>query len=313
MRLIRSICQLKPHSGSRIVTIGTFDGVHRGHQALIQATQQAARRREGEAVVLTFEPHPVEYFSQGSLSVPRLTRFREKVRALAKHHSELAIFLNFNQQVAELSASEFLDHILINSIGASHIVVGEDFRFGARRQGDVDFLKRVGESKGVTIEVFPPVLWEGERISSTRIREALLEGRLDLAEQLLNRPYSMQGRVRYGNQLGRTLGFATANIFLHRALSPVQGIFAVYVKGLGPRALPGAAYVGTRPTVDGVTTLLEVHLLDFDQDIYGASVEVIFCKKLRSDARFSDLAELKMQIAADVANARHYFRQQGVL
>lgn len=309
MKLIRSLHNLKPASVPRIVTIGTFDGVHIGHQALIKEAIIAANKMGGEAMVLTFEPHPAEYFSGDRVLVPRLTRFREKAAALLLYHPDSALFLEFNQLVAEKSPSEFVSDILVSAMGAQHVIVGEDFRFGAKRAGNVATLAELGQAFGFSVQVMKDVMYDGQRISSTRVREALMAGDLVLAERLLGRPYGMQGRVRHGNQLGRTLGFPTANIFVHRALSPVNGIYAVTVKGLSDRPLLGAAYVGTRPTVDGVKTLLEVHLLDFNQDIYGAYVDVTFCQKLRDDERFFSLDELKRQIARDVENARAYFQR----
>jgi riboflavin kinase/FMN adenylyltransferase len=309
MQLIRSLHNLKPYPTKRVVTIGTFDGVHIGHQALIKEAISKAKQLDTQAMVLTFEPHPVEYFSRDKVTVPRLTRFREKVAVLAQYHEGVALFLEFNHQVADKTASEFVMDILVNSIGVQHIIVGEDFRFGAKRTGDVALLTAMGKEHGFTVYAMPAVNLDGERVSSTRVREALVAGNMPLAERLLGRPYSMQGRVRHGNKLGRQLGFPTANIYVHRALSPVNGIYAVMVKGLGDKLLPGAAYVGTRPTVDGVRTLLEVNLLDFNQDIYGAYVDVIFCQKIRDDARFATLDEMKAQIALDVKNTRAYFQQ----
>lgn len=309
MQLIRSLHNLKPYPTKRVVTIGTFDGVHIGHQALIKEAISKAKQLDTQAMVLTFEPHPVEYFSRDKVTVPRLTRFREKVAVLAQYHEGIALFLEFNHLVADKTASEFVIDILVNAIGVQHIIVGDDFRFGAKRTGDVALLTAMGKEHGFTVQAVPAIKLDDERVSSTRVRQALVAGNMPLAERLLGRPYSMQGRVRHGNKLGRQLGFPTANIYVHRALSPVNGIYAVYVKGLGDKLLPGAAYVGTRPTVDGVRTLLEVNLLDFDQDIYGAYVDVIFCQKIRDDARFSTLDELKEQIAQDVKNTRAYFQQ----
>lgn len=291
-----------------IVAIGHFDGVHRGHQALLARVTSQARAAAVPSVVVTFEPHAFEYFSRAEVTIPRLTRLREKFLAIADCGIDQVVVLRFNQQLANLPAVQFAQDILYRYLRAKHVIVGDDFHFGYQRRGDFALLQSLGQQLGFTTEMLPTVDIDGERVSSTRVRHALALGDHEQVERLLGHPYSMQGRVVHGDKLGRELGFPTANIFLHRALTPVRGIYTVYMHGIADRPWPGAANVGTRPTVNGTRTLLEVHLLDFHQDIYGRYVRIEFCKKLRDEVRYPDLNSLKQQIAKDVIEARTYFQ-----
>jgi riboflavin kinase/FMN adenylyltransferase len=312
-RVIRSFYNVTRLEQGGVLTIGNFDGVHIGHQALITAVMNQAREFQAPALLITFEPHPFEFFMQENLTIPRITRLREKVVALSNCGMKNIIIFPFNQMIANLSASDFVTNILCQYIKPKHILVGDDFRFGHKRQGDTEMLQRMGQTLGFSVSAIPSMMTDGVRVSSTLVRQALQVGDLKLAERMLGRPYTMLGRVRYGDQLGRRLGFPTANIDLQRKLTPLMGVFSVLVHGLADRPLPGAANIGTRPTVNGTRTLLEVHLLDFNQDIYGRQVQVEFCQKLRDEVRYPNIDLLKEQIADDVAVVRRYFNSLGYL
>lgn len=312
-KLIRSAANVTPLYQGGVLTIGNFDGVHVGHQALVKKVVAKANELGVPSIVMTFEPHAFEFFSQNNVTIPRLTRLREKFTALAKLEPDAILIIPFNQEIAKLSASDFIDNMLYKCLRPRHIIIGDDFRFGHKRQGDFNKLKAEGEQYGFSVEAMDSVLVGNERVSSTQVRKALQLGDHRLAEQLLGRPYSMLGRVRQGDKLGRQLGFPTANIYLHRKLTPVLGVYTVLVHGIADKPLPGAANVGTRPTVDGTRTLLEVHLLDFDQDIYGRYVRVEFCSKLRDEVKYPTLELLRQAIADDVAETRNYFIKHGVL
>lgn len=289
-----------------MAAIGNFDGVHLGHQKLLERVKNSAKRLNCASLVITFEPQPLEFFLPEK-TVPRLTKWREKFSLLSESDIDNVLVVRFNQRFSALTAEAFCSELLFGQLGVKHIIVGNDFRFGAGREGDTAFLEKKGKELGFTVEVMPSVMMDGERISSTRVREALAKGDHVLAERLLGRPYSMMGRVVYGHQRGRIIGFPTANIYLHRARSPVQGVYAVRLYGISDEGLPGVANVGIRPTVGGTRALLEVHLFDFNATIYGKTVRVAFCKKLRDEKRFANLDLLKEQIMKDAIDARSYF------
>lgn len=312
-KLIRSLYNIKPEQQGGVVTIGNFDGVHLGHQALIRRAVDKAKELGVKTTVMTFEPHPFEFFAGDAVTIPRITRLREKFAALRRYGVDYVLIMPFDQLVASKSAGDFVHDILYQQLQARHIVVGDDFQFGHKRQGDFRLLAELGERYGYGAEFMPTLKVDGERVSSTLVRKLLQEGDHALTEKLLGRPYTMQGRVRPGEQLGRQWGYPTANIYLHRKLSPISGIYTVLVHGLADHAWPAVAYLGVRPTLNGTRTLLEVHLLDFDQEIYGRYVEVQFCRKLRDDKRFETVDLLKEQIAIDVAESREYFQKQGML
>ncbi len=308
--LIRGLANLTSSHRGCVATIGNFDGVHRGHQALLQQVNEAAKRLNVPSVVVTFEPQPSEYFLQGKPLTPRLTRLREKFHALAHYGADKVLVLRFDAKLSALSAEEFVEKILVRGLGVKHVIVGDDFRFGKARQGDVEFLKKAGERSGFTAERLASVMIDGERVSSTRVRQALTAGDQTLAERLLGRAYTMEGRVVRGDQRGRSIGFPTANIYVQRKMTPVQGVYAVKMQGVTTDSLSGVANVGVRPTVGGTRTLLEVHLFDFNQEIYGQQVVVEFCKKLRDEKRYETLDLLKEQIAIDAKQARDYFYER---
>lgn len=316
-RLIRSIYSIRPAQLGGVLTMGNFDGVHIGHQQLIATTIARAEAMQVPSIAMTFEPHAFEYFSRDAVTIPRLTRFREKYLALSACALDNVLNIQFNQHVADLSASDFIDQIIYQALHPTHIIVGDDFHFGRQRQGDVSLLQSRGAALGFTVEALPTVMLDGERVSSTRIRKALAEGDHTLANRLLGRPYTMQGRVQRGDQRGRQIGFPTANIFVQRKLTPVKGVYVVKMRGLDPanpdRFWPGVANIGQRPTFDGTRTLLEVHLFDFNQDIYGQYVEVEFCTKVRDEVKYPNFDALKEQIQKDAIFARNYFQKLGVL
>ncbi|MHB1948253.1 MAG: bifunctional riboflavin kinase/FAD synthetase [Gammaproteobacteria bacterium] len=310
-QLIRGLYNIAPRHTGGVITIGNFDGVHRGHQALIEKIKDDAKAVEGPSIVMTFEPQPIEFFSDKT--VARLTRWQEKYCELAQTGVDYVLVIRFDHDFSKLSAQEFIKKILVDALAVKKIIVGDDFRFGHQREGDFHYLQISGKEWGFEVESMPSMLVDGERISSTRIRKALAEDNQALAERLLGHPYQMMGRVVHGDKLGRQLGFPTANIFLHRAVTPVQGIYIVRMHGIGNEPLPGVANVGIRPTVGGTRSLLEVYLFNFNTDIYGRHVRVEFCKKLRAEERYANLDLLKEAIAKDAAQARNYFEERGEL
>lgn len=306
MKLVRGLHNLRPEHHGCVATIGNFDGVHLGHQAVLgQLSEKAAELCLPTAVII-FEPQPQEFFAPHS-APPRLTRFREKLKALLRFSVDRVVCLRFDRRLAAMPAREFIDKVLIAGLGVRYLVVGDDFRFGAKRRGDFAMLQEAGRHHGFQVVNMHSFYIDGERVSSTRIRAALARGDLNAAEKLLGRPYRMCGRVAHGDKRGRSLGFPTANIHVHRRATPVQGVYAVELFGLDLEPVAGVANVGTRPTVDGTHTLLEVHLFDFDEDIYGRHVHVDFLHKLRDECRFDSFDALKRQIKMDIENARRYF------
>jgi len=308
MRLIRGLHNLHHSQLGSALTIGNFDGLHRGHQAVLRHLQQRAAEQQLATTVMTFEPTAQEYFSPGTAPA-RLQRLRDKLAMLQELEVNQVHCLRFNQELAELSADAFVGQILVEGLDVRYLVVGDDFRFGKERRGDFAFLQQAGQRYGFEV-VSTRTFLEGEdRVSSTRIRQALAEGDLAMAEQLLGRSYRICGRVSPGQQRGRTIGFHTANVRLHRVVSPLKGVFAVRVYGLGSEVLNGVANVGTRPTVDGSYCVLEIHLFDFDSDIYGCYLDVEFCRKLREEKKFESFEALKQQIEMDAEQARTFFSE----
>lgn len=301
MKFIRNLTLF--HSHATVATIGNFDGVHRGHQWVLQQLRQRATALQLPSVVIVFEPQPQEFFSPVS-APPRLTRLREKIMAIRHCGIDQLVCLRFNTRLASLSAEDFIQQILVKSLHIRHLVVGDDFHFGQKRQGNFNLLYQAGQHYGFTVENQHPFLLNGERVSSTLIRQALLAGDFSRAQTLIGRPYTICGRVRYGQQLGRRMGFPTANILLHRRNPPLYGVFAVKVHGLTEHPLAGVANLGKRPTVNDNQLLLEVHLFDFNRSIYGTVVEVEFVRKLRDEKQFTSYEVLKKQIEQDAQLAR---------
>ncbi|RRQ21327.1 bifunctional riboflavin kinase/FAD synthetase [Thiohalobacter thiocyanaticus] len=309
MRLIRGLHNLTRMESGCAATIGNFDGVHLGHQAVLGQLAERAAELGLPTVVVTFEPQPQEYFAPES-APPRLTRLREKLAALRRYSVDQVLCLRFNPALAAFTAEQFVQRILVDGLNVKYLVVGDDFRFGQGREGDFTYLQQAGERCGFQVAHMHTFEIDGARVSSTRIREALEAGEMQQAERLLGRSYRMLGRVAHGDKRGRTIGFPTANVFLHRHRTPVQGVFAVEVFGLDPEPVRGVANVGNRPTVDGTRSLLEINLFDFDQQIYGRYVAVDFLHKLRPEHKFESFAALKEQIARDVVEAKDFFARR---
>ena len=297
------------------LTIGNFDGVHRGHQAMLARLKEAARERGLPAAVMSFEPHPREFFTPEQAPT-RLTSLREKLELLEAHGVDFVFLCRFGREFASLTAEEFISRVLHDEVRAKWVLVGDDFRFGAKRAGDFTLLKESGPRFGFDAETLPSVMVEGMRASSTAVREALLAGNMQWVAQLLGRPYSISGRVVHGDKLGKELGYPTANIQMKHNRPPLSGIFAVELCGLdgdcSDQCLPGVASLGVRPTVkqDGAPTL-EVHVFDFHERIYGAHVRVNFLHKLRDEEKYPTLEALIAQIERDVADAKKYFNHRG--
>lgn len=312
MELIRGQHNLRPRHQGCVATIGNFDGVHLGHQAIFaQLAEQAVRFRLPRLVV-TFEPQPMEFFAGPKPPPARLMRLREKLLALDGLGIERVLCLEFEHRLATLPAAVFIDDLLVSRLGVRYLVVGDDFRFGHRRSGDFNLLCEAGRQHGFEVVDNRSYLVDGERVSSTRIRQALAQGDLEQAARLLGRPYDMNGRVAHGDRIGRTIGFPTANIHLHRRATPVYGVYAVLMSGADLQLWPGVANIGRRPTVQGTREQLEVHLLDFQGDLYGQHVKVDFMHYLRPEQRFESLEALRRQIQRDVRQARSYFAAQGI-
>jgi len=290
--------------GPVALTVGNFDGVHRGHQAMLARLCEAAEDLTLPAAVLTFDPHPREFFAPGS-APPRLLSLRTKLELFRALGVTRTIVARFNRRLAGLSPDAFIGDVLVRRLGTRWVLVGEDFRFGSARAGNLATLRAAART--FSVEAMRTVAVEGERVSSTAVRQALAAGRMDHAAELLGRPFTIAGRVAHGAKLGRGLGFPTANVKL-KGTPPVAGVFAVRVHGLDARSHDGVASVGVRPTVvAGGEPLLEVFILDYDRAIYGRRIVVEFLHKLRDEERYPDLDTLARQIRADVAEARAYF------
>ena len=289
------------------LTIGNFDGVHLGHQAMLKRLTAAARERGLAPCVMTFEPHPREFFTPDQAPA-RLSNLREKLELFEKFGVERAFILRFNKRFAHVSPEDFIERILHYGLQARWVLVGDDFRFGAKRAGDFAMLQQAGQQYGFEVEAMDSVTMSGQRVSSTLVREALANGDLASAERYLGRHYSISGKVVHGESLGRKIGFPTANIQMKHNKPPLSGIFAVEVYGLGDKPLQGAASLGVRPTInDKGKATLEVFLFDFDGDIYNKHLHVDFLLKLRDEMKFPSLEALTAQIAADVENAKKFF------
>lgn len=309
MQLIRNIQHFPTLSSGCALTIGNFDGVHLGHQAILTHLQEQARKLNLPTVVMLFEPQPREYFL-AQQAPARLMRLRDKVRYLAQYGIDYVVCVKFNHSFAQKSAQSFIQDWLVNTLNVRFLSIGDDFRFGAKRQGDFALLQQAAEQFGFQVEDNHSYCLEQLRISSTAIREALAKDQLHLAEKMLGRPYSILGRVKQGNRIGRTLGFPTANIALQRQVNPLQGVYAVKVRLHNGEEYQGVANLGKRPTINGVTQLLEVHIFDFNQNIYGQFLEVEFSHKLRHEQKFSSLEALKQQIELDILQAKRLFQRQ---
>lgn len=307
VELIRGLHNVQPRHRNGVITIGTFDGVHHGHQMLLSHLRAKAQELSCSSMLVTFEPQPREYF-RGAVVPARLTRFREKIAILRESDVDYVLCIPFNETTSTTPAHVVVDDFLVRILGVKYLVVGDDFRFGKNAEGDYAMLQRAGKEHSFGVTHLGTMVFDHERVSSTRIRDALADGDFRLAERLLGRKYFMMGTVVEGQRMGRQLGTPTANIRLQRYRSALEGIFAVTVQGLD-REYEGSAYVGTRPTVEGTEPLLEVHLFDFDRNIYGSRIQVTFHHKFRDDVAFEGLEQLKRQIDLDLVMTRDWFNE----
>lgn len=307
MELIRGLHNLRPRHHGCVATIGAFDGVHLGHQAVISHLLERSAEFGLPSLIIVFEPLPREYLAPKQAPA-RIMSFAEKYRAFESLGVDRVLRIRFNEQFRSMSAQQFVDDIFVAGLGVQYVVLGDDFRFGADRQGDMEFIRQQGKRYGYEAGPTPTFRMQGERVSSTRVREALARGDFAAAGELLGRPYSISGRVIYGRQLGRELGAPTANLELRRLRAPLSGVYAVTVDGPGLVAAQGVANVGIRPTVgESFKANLEVHLLDREVDIYGKRIEVTFRQKLREEKKFDSIDELRQCIAKDVESTRAWF------
>ncbi|MBD8496292.1 bifunctional riboflavin kinase/FAD synthetase [Pseudomonas syringae] len=309
MQLVRGLHNLRPQHRGCVATIGNFDGVHRGHQAILARLRERAVELGVPSCVVIFEPQPREFF--GPETAPaRLARLRDKIELLRAEGVDRVLCLSFNQRLSRLDAAAFVDTILIDGLGVKHLEVGDDFRFGYDRKGDFDFLQQVGAAHSFTVEAAQTVEIDGVRVSSTKVRKALAASDFVLAERLLGRPFAIAGRVLHGQKLARQLGTPTANVQLKRRRVPLSGVYLVSTH-IDCQTWAGVANIGVRPTVAGDGSAhLEVHLLDFAGDLYGRRLTVVFHHKLRDEQRFASLEALKTAINADVAAARAHWHGQ---
>ena len=303
-RLFRDVGGQRLGSRGCVVCIGAFDGLHLAHRALIRHVRERAQALAADSAVVSFEPLPREFFAPPGEEPARLLWPRHKLALLDAEGMDRVGLLRFDRALAAMEASEFVHTLLVGRLGAREVWVGEDFRFGRGRRGDVALLRQIGAEAGFRTESMPTVHVDGERVSSSRIRALLAAGDLAGAARLLGRPYTMGGRVVRGRQLGRTLGFPTANLSLHGRRPALGGIYAAWVHGVGAAPRAAVASLGTRPTVNGVEPLLEAHLFDFDGDLYGRLIEVEFVAWLRDEEKFEDLPALVAQMHDDAAAAR---------
>jgi riboflavin kinase / FMN adenylyltransferase len=303
MELVRGLHNISRTPEGCVLTVGNYDGVHLGHQKMIGVLKTRAMELRSTATVLVFEPSSKEFMDPEG-APPRLTRWREKFLALAAQGVDRLVTLRFDEYVRAMTPECFVDELIVAGLGTRHIVVGNDFRYGCNAGGTIDSLRAAGEARGFGVEQIAPFVFDGVRVSSTAVRARLGQSDFAGAKRLLGHPYRMLGRVIHGRELGRTLGFPTANLRLMRRKPPVRGVMAVRVFGIQPEALTAVASLGTRPTVDGTDMLLEVHVFDFAGDLYGREIEVEFVAKLRDEVKFDSLDALTAQMKVDAAQAR---------
>ena len=310
MEIIRGLHNITARHKGCVLTIGTFDGLHHGHQMLLSHLKAKSEELNYPNLLVTFEPQPREYF-QGAVVPARLTRFREKVTILRGLTLDRLLCIPFNERTRIIPAKDLIESLLVDTLDVQYLVVGDDFQFGEGARGNYEMLKEAGDRFGFGVSHMGTLKFEHGRISSSRIRDALSLGNFDLTEKLLGRPYFIMGRVVYGRQLGRQLGVPTANIRLQRYRAALEGVFAVTVMGLD-RQYEGIANIGVRPTVDGKEPLLEVHIFDFDEEIYGRLLTVTFLNKVRDERTFDGLDSLKNQIEKDISETREWFAKRRV-
>lgn len=303
MELIRGIHNIQTRHRGCVLTIGNFDGVHRGHAEVITNLVKKARQLGLPATLMTFEPQPQELFA-GQNAPARISLLRDKIALLSELGVDRLLCVRFDKKFAQLPPEQFIESLLVERLGVRYLVVGDDFRFGQQRRGNFEMLQQAGEQHGFAVVNTISFLVGDQRVSSTMVREALAKGNLELTRRLLGHPFTLSGRVVHGQQLGRTLGFPTANIALKRQVVPVRGVFAVRLRWPGSEAFNGVANVGFRPTVKGQNCLLEVNLFDFSGDLYGQRVEVELVAKIRDEKPFNSLDALQKQIMNDADEAK---------
>ncbi len=309
MHLIRGLAHLKPLAQGCVLSIGNFDGIHTGHKKVITKLALRGKAMKLPTVVMLFEPQPLEFFL-GENAPSRLMRLREKIIQFKRLPIDKLLVVKFNQFMANYEAEDFIFDFLVNKLNSKHLIVGDDFHFGKARCGNYAMLKEKGQEFGFQVENTSSYFVDKHRVSSTLIRDALGAGDLSTAKLMLGRDYSVCGRVAHGKKRGRTIGFPTANILMFRKNTPIAGVFAVTMTGIDNKEIQGIANVGTRPTVEGGNkAILETHLFDFNQDIYGQYVEVHFKQKIRDEIRFQSLDDLKIQIEKDIVIAKRVFTQ----
>ena len=306
MEIINGLHNLRSRHRGCVLTIGNFDGVHRGHRQLIDVLCEKAKALGVPSMLMTFEPQPREFFA-GTKLPARLTRFREKVYLLDQTPLDRLLCLPFNERTANIEADWFAKDFVVDQVGAKHLVIGDDFRFGRGREGDFALFERYGQIHGYSVSAMSTLLQGEARISSTLIRETLAAGDFTAAANLLGHEYFIMGRVVYGRQLGRQLNVPTANIRLQRYRAALEGVYCVTVEGIAGAVRHGIANIGVRPTVDGKEPLLEVHVFDYTGNLYGDLIKVTFKQKLREEQAFDSIDALKTQINQDIEQARHYF------
>ncbi len=307
MKLLRGFKEIAELNLGTVATIGNFDGVHQGHQALLASLRVEASRLQLPMVVVLFEPQPSEFF-QGLHAPARLSRLREKLDILRQCGVDYVYCLTFDQQLANRLPTEFAEHIIFSLLRVKYLLIGNDFRFGRDRMGDVALLDKLSHKWSCVVKTRTDYLIRNERVSSTKVRQALQLSQFEDVNTLLGRPYSMCGRVIHGDAVGRQWGVPTANLSVHRDLLPLSGVFCVQVVRDDKSRLTGVANLGTRPTVDGSKNRLEIHLFDFDESIYGERLQVFFLHKLRDEIKFLSVDVLIAQIHNDVAAAKTYFK-----
>lgn len=305
MTLFRCLSRPLPFDTGVVATIGNFDGVHRGHCALLAVLREEATARRMPLVVLVFEPQPSEYFNRQNAPA-RLYALRDKVAALRQCGVDYVFCLKFDKRLASMSPLDFADTVIMTRLNARYLLLGEDFRFGCDRQGDLVLLKEWASSHGIVLNTYPDYCLNQRRVSSTQIRQALCLGNLEQASALLGRPYSLIGRVQHGQGIGRQWGVPTANLNLRRGTLPLKGVFCVQVERYGHPFSFGVANMGTRPTIDGRKSVLEVHLFDCNESLYGEFLQVTFLHKLRDEMTFPSVDRLIAQIHMDVIAAQNF-------
>lgn len=312
MKLLNELENNFSFSEGSVVTIGNFDGVHRGHQAVLSQLREQAERRCLPSVLLLFEPQPNEYF-HGPQAPTRITSLREKIQILQQYHVDYVYCLRFNKRLSLMSAEEFAKHYFFSLFNVNYLLVGEDFRFGCGRKGDVFLLKQISKQSNCQVDVFPNFSIENQRVSSTKIRALLLNSQFKQVAYLLGRDYSLCGRVIRGDGRGRQWGIPTANLYRQHLGLSLKGVFCVRVQRKTGESYLGVANLGTRPTIDGTKNTFEVHLFDLNETIYGEWLHVFFLHKLRNEIKFSSINELIAQIHDDIAAAKIYFNRPSVV